>query len=165
MSSICIMACQNNVIKCMLHEPILSGKLGKWAYSVIEYDFTYEPLKSTKGKIVADFIVEHWIDIEHDLDVGHIFLSLHKLYFDGSTCNEGQSIGVVFMSPNGSCFTLSSRLNHFCTNDHAKYEAILFGLEILESMGVKHVESFGDSLLIVQQVSGKYQYLDGLLNS
>ena len=28
-------------------------------------------------------------------------------------------------------------------------------------MGVKHVETFGDSLLIVQQVYGKYQCLDG----
>ena len=27
-----------------------------------------------------------------------------------------------------------------------------FGLEFLPSMGVKHVEAFGDSLLVVQQV-------------
>jgi hypothetical protein len=41
----------------------------------------------------------------------------------------------------------------------------LFGFEILESMGVKHVEAFGDSLLVVHQVSGKYQCLDGLINA
>ncbi len=32
-------------------------------------------------------------------------------------------------------------------------------------MGVKHVEAFGDSLLVVQQVSGIYQCFDGSLNA
>jgi hypothetical protein len=38
-------------------------------------------------------------------------------------------------------------------------------LEILESMTVKHVEAFGDSLLVVHLVFEKYQCLDGLLNT
>jgi hypothetical protein len=32
-------------------------------------------------------------------------------------------------------------------------------------MGVKQVEDFGDSLLIVHQISGKYQCLDGSPNA
>jgi hypothetical protein len=32
-------------------------------------------------------------------------------------------------------------------------------------MGVKHVESFGDSLLVVQQVAGIFQCFDGSLNA
>jgi ribonuclease HI len=32
-------------------------------------------------------------------------------------------------------------------------------------MDVKHVEAFGDSLLVVYQVSGKYQCLDRSLNA
>jgi hypothetical protein len=32
----------------------------------------YESLKSVKGQIVADFIVEHRINHEHDLKVGYI---------------------------------------------------------------------------------------------
>jgi hypothetical protein len=27
----------------------LSGRLGKWAYGLVEYDFIYESLKSIKG--------------------------------------------------------------------------------------------------------------------
>jgi ribonuclease HI len=69
------------------------------------------------------------------------------------------------MSPNGACFEMSSRLEYFCTNNQAEYEAFLFGLEILESMGVMNVEAFGDSLLVVSQVSGEYQCLDGSLNA
>jgi hypothetical protein len=32
-------------------------------------------------------------------------------------------------------------------------------------MGVKHVEAFGDSLLVVQQIAGTFQCLDGSLNT
>ena len=57
----------------MLQKPILNGRIGKWAYALIEYDLACEPLKSIKGQIVADFIVEHWINDGHDLEIGHIF--------------------------------------------------------------------------------------------
>src|SRR6185312_14536333 len=46
-----------------------------------------------------------------------------------------------------------------------EYEALLFGLEFLQSMGVKHVEAFGDSLLVVQQVSKVCQCYNGSLNA
>jgi ribonuclease HI len=41
----------------------------------------------------------------------------------------------------------------------------LLGLQILSSMGVKHVEAFGDSLLVVQQITDTFQCLDGSLNA
>jgi ribonuclease HI len=56
-------------------------------------------------------------------------------------------------------------LEYFCTNNQAEYEAILLGLQILSSMGVKHVEAFGDSLLVVQQITGDFQCLDEFLNA
>jgi hypothetical protein len=42
---------------------------------LIEYDLVYESLKSTRGQIVADFIVEHQVSMEHDLDIGLILLT------------------------------------------------------------------------------------------
>jgi hypothetical protein len=33
---------------------------------MIEYDLAYEPLKSMKGQVVADFIVGHSIDQNND---------------------------------------------------------------------------------------------------
>ena len=68
LSSSCVITCQTDVIKYMLHNPIMSGRIGKRAYALIEY----EPLKSMKGQIVADFIVEHRIDNSHELDMGYI---------------------------------------------------------------------------------------------
>ena len=56
-------------------------------------------------------------------------------------------------------------MEEYCTNNQVEYEALLFGFEILQSMGVKHVEVFGDSLLVVQQVSKVCQCYNGLLNA
>ena len=72
LSSTCVVVCQTDVIKRMPQKPILSGRIGKWAYALVEYDLTCKPLKSMKGQIVADFIVEHRINDEHDLEIDYI---------------------------------------------------------------------------------------------
>ena len=82
-----------------------------------------------------------------------MLLAHHGSCFDGSACDDGQGIGAVLISPNGTIFEFSIRLEEERTNNQVEYEALLFGLEFLESMGVKHVETYGDSLLVVQQVS------------
>ena len=41
----------------MLQKPILSGRIGKWAYALVEYDLACEPLKSMRDQIVADFLL------------------------------------------------------------------------------------------------------------
>jgi ribonuclease HI len=69
------------------------------------------------------------------------------------------------MSPSGAIFEALSRLGRKCTNNKIEYEALLFGLQILHDMGVKHVEAYGDSLLVVQQVSKVCQCLNGSLNA
>jgi ribonuclease HI len=118
-----------------------------------------------KGQIVADFIVEHQINDIHKLDISYLTVTPWTLYFDGSVCNEGQGIGIVLVSPSNVSFDFSSRLKTYCTNNQAEYEALLFGSELLNCMGVKHVKAFGDSQLVVQQVLEEYQCFDGALNS
>ena len=66
------------------------------------------------------------------------------MFFDGSACDDGQGIGVVLISPTGTIFEFSSRLEEERTNNQVEYEALLFGLEFLKLMGVKHVEAYGD---------------------
>jgi ribonuclease HI len=87
------------------------------------------------------------------------------LFFDGSACREGQGVGVVLVSPSGAIFETLICLKYFYTNNQAEYEAILLGLQILSSMGIKHVEAFNDSLLVVQQVTSIYQCFDGSSNA
>ena len=49
LSCTCIVVCQTDVIKYMLQKPILSGRIGKWADALVEYDLACEPLKSMRG--------------------------------------------------------------------------------------------------------------------
>jgi ribonuclease HI len=73
-----------------------------------------------------------------------------KLFFEGSTCREGRGVGVVLISSRGAIFEQSVHLEYFCTNNQAEYEAILLDMQILSSMSIKHVKTFGESLLVVQ---------------
>jgi hypothetical protein len=72
--STCIVACQTDIIKYMFHKPILNGRVGKWAFALVEYDLHCEPLSSMKDQIVANFIVGHRVDKQLDLNVGYVTL-------------------------------------------------------------------------------------------
>jgi ribonuclease HI len=103
-----------------------------------------------KGQGVADFIVRHSIDQNIDESCNLVSIHPSKLFLDGSSCRESQGVGVVLISPRGAIFQTLAHLEYFCTNNQTEYEAILLGLQILSSMGVKHVEAIGDSLLVMQ---------------
>jgi hypothetical protein len=135
LSSSCIVACQYDVIKDMLLKPILSERIGKWAYALVEYNLSYEPLISMKGQVVADFIVDHTIDV--DRSVGFIQLKPRGLYFDASVCSKGQGVRCVIISPSGLYISLSIRLEFACTNDQVEYESLLHVLEYLRDLGGK----------------------------
>jgi hypothetical protein len=66
----------------MLQKPISSGKLGKWAYALVEYDLGYESLKAMKGQVVADFIIDHGVELEDDMCLNDA--KTWTLFFDGS---------------------------------------------------------------------------------
>ena len=95
LSNSCVVACQADVIKYMLQKPILSGRIGKWAYALIEYDLAYESLRAMRGQVIADFIVDHRIKDEEDIN--YVSICPWKLYFDGSVCREGQGVGIWFL--------------------------------------------------------------------
>jgi hypothetical protein len=161
LSSSCTVIFHHDIIKCMLQKPILSGRLGKWAYALAEYELDYKPLSAVKGQVLADFLVEH--DIEEE-EVCTVDGDVWRLWFDGSVCSQGQGIGCFVTSPSGMTYELSIRLEFGCTNNQAEYEALLSGLEVLAEMGAQRAEVFGDSKLVIQQVNGESRCLDGILN-
>ena len=96
----------------MLYRPIFCGRIDKWAYALIEYDLTFEPLK---GQILAHFIVEHGIDL--DDEVNYLTFTPWQLYIDGSVCKDGQGVGIILVSPNDAEIGMSNRLDFYCTNN------------------------------------------------
>jgi hypothetical protein len=99
----------------VLLKPILSGRIGKWAYALVEYDLAYEPLRLMKGQVVADFIVDHATEVDQPIIL--IQLSPWRLYFDRSICAKRLGAGCVIVSPSGVDIDLSVRLEFACTNN------------------------------------------------
>ena len=51
-----------------------------------------------------------------------------KMSFDGASNALGHGIGAVLVSPEGNHYPFTARLNFFCTNNIAEYEACIIGL-------------------------------------
>jgi hypothetical protein len=120
----CLVACQADVTKYMLEKPILSVRIAKWAYALIEYDLAYESKRIMRGQVIADFIINHRIKDEENINCICVFP--WKLYFDGSVYREGQGIGIVLISPNNVVYETSVHLEYFCTNNQTEYETFWF---------------------------------------
>jgi ribonuclease HI len=161
LSSLCVVTCQHDVVRHMIQKLILRRRMGKWVYALIEYELTYEQLRAVKGQIMADFIVDHNIEID---DVSLVAVNPWQLFFDGSVCSQGCGIGCVLALPNVIKYEVCARLEHKCINNQAEYEGLLASLELLAEMQVMNMEAFRDSKLVVQQVLGEAQCLDGELN-
>jgi hypothetical protein len=133
-------------------EAYLSSRLGKWAYSLVEYDMEYESLRAVKGQIVANFIVDHGINMN---DVCLVAVKPWKLFLDGSVCARVNDIEFTLVGPDGVVHEVAARLEFACTNNQAEYEALASGLEVAIGMGIRNVEAYGDSNLVVQQIQGE----------
>jgi ribonuclease HI len=90
--------------------------------------------------------------------------ALGSCFFYSSVCAMGCSIGCVMVSPNEMTHELLVRLEFACTNNQAEYEALVARMEWLVNLKVRHIEAYGDSQLVVQQIRGESQYLEDTLN-
>ena len=53
------MVFQTYLIKYMLKQPLIIGRIGKWSLALSEFTLVYFPHKSIKGQALADFLVDH----------------------------------------------------------------------------------------------------------
>ena len=76
--------------------------------------------------------------------------NLWTLYFDVSRNTHGIDAGYLLINPCGIRNYLSSHLESKCTNNDAKYEALIQGLRKAIDLKVKSIEVFGDSRLVIK---------------
>jgi ribonuclease HI len=77
------------------------------------------------------------------------------LFFDGSARNKMAGAGVVLIDPNGEQVKYMVLLDFKATNNMAEYEALIFGLMVALSLGVRELLVKGDCQLVIRQVRGE----------
>ena len=63
----------------------------------------------------------------------------------------------MFISPQNHVLPRAFSLTESCSNNVAEYNALLIGLQLAHGMGVRYLEAYGDSKLIINQVKGEYE--------
>ncbi|KAG8492399.1 hypothetical protein CXB51_009679 [Gossypium anomalum] len=86
--------------------------------------------------------------------------TLWKLNFDGASNAVGNGIGTVLVSPNGDHYPFTCKLDFDYTNNMAEYEACIMGLQAAIERGIKTLEVYGDSALVIYQLRGEWETRD-----
>ena len=61
-------------------------------------------------------------------------------------------VGVVLVSPQIYVIPRAFSLAELCSNNVAEYNALLIGMRIVDEIGIKNLETYGDSKLIIRFV-------------
>jgi ribonuclease HI len=121
-------------------------------FTLSEFNIWYQPMKAVKGQALADLITERI-----NTNIATLSVRAWAMYFDGSTCEDGCGIGILLVSPRGVTYSFSIRLSAPCTNNLAEYEAVCRGVELLFEARAEAVEVFGDSKLVISQLTEEYR--------
>jgi len=92
---------------------------------------------------------------------------MYSLYFDGaSRKNPGPaSFGGVIYNESGEEFDTYYKFIGTATNNVAEYCGLLAGLHRARELNIKELKVFGDSNLIIQQVTGKWKVKNDTLRA
>jgi ribonuclease HI len=75
------------------------------------------------------------------------------MYFDGSLKLEGAGAGVLLISPTGEELKYVLKIFWKVSNNEVEYEALLHGLRLATSLGIKRLLVYGDSAVVINQVN------------
>jgi ribonuclease HI len=80
------------------------------------------------------------------------------MYFDGSLKLEGASAGVLLISPTGEQLKYVLQIFWKVSNNEAEYEALLHGLRLAASLGIKRLLVYGDFAVVINQVNKSWDH-------
>jgi ribonuclease HI len=75
------------------------------------------------------------------------------MYFDGSLKLQGVGAGILFIAPGGGQLKYALQLLFLASNNVAEYEALIHGLNITISLGIKRMMVYRDSLVVISQIN------------
>ena len=158
-------------IKYLMETPYIHGRLAKWQVMLSQYHIVYITKKSIKGSIIADQLAELPTEttdkVDFDFPDENLIAQIDsvkdqrwEMYFDGAVNSTGNGIGAVLISPDGEQVPIAIQLEFDCTNNVAEYEACVCGLQAALERGIKRLNVYGDSALIIYQINMEWKTRD-----
>ncbi|KAM2041238.1 hypothetical protein ACFX16_035077 [Malus domestica] len=144
----------------------------KWAIALGDFDISYQPKPAEKGQAMANFIADftYHVDIvSTPKEVVSLPSEAQKieptapawsLYVDGSSNQQGCGVGLVLTTLDKVVMEYALRFKFKASNNEAEYEALLAGLRLAKHLGVKRIDIFSDSQLVVNQVTNNFDAKD-----
>jgi ribonuclease HI len=71
------------------------------------------------------------------------------MYFNGLLMLQGAWAGILFISPGGDQLKYALQLLFPTSNNAIEYEALIHGLSIVVSLGIKRLMVYGDYLVVI----------------
>ncbi|XP_075483682.1 uncharacterized protein LOC142523837 [Primulina tabacum] len=120
----------------------------KWTIELGDYDIEYKPRVAIKAQALKDFLIEMIQPREEEI---------RRVFVDGASNLSRCRVGVVLVAPSGENIKLALRIDSRVTNNEAKYEAVLAGLQAAPEFGASRVIIYSDSQLVTHQIKGTYE--------
>ena len=149
-------------LKYLMEKHVQDGNTAKWTLLLLEFDIKYVTQKSVKGRAIVDYLAhcspEEAEEIQEDFpdeDIMGIEVESWKMCFNKATNQNINGIGVLLISLKGTYIPFFGKLNFPATNNATECKACIMGLQVALGLGVKELEVYGDSTLIISQIQNK----------
>ncbi|KAL1352204.1 hypothetical protein AAHE18_06G150000 [Arachis hypogaea] len=119
---------KNEGLRSLIEKPTLTGRIGCWALLLCKYDVKLVTSTTIKNQALADLLL----------------ISPKKVTIKKLSESHRRNLSFMF------------RLSFSCTNNEAKYEALMLGIKMAQEIGIKKFHVKGDYSLIIQQIHRVY---------
>jgi ribonuclease HI len=141
-------------IRDILHNKEAIGRIAKWACELGAHDIEFRPRTAIKTtQALVDFVSE-WT--EQQVPDNPETVEVWQMYFDGSLKLQGAGAGILFIALGGEQLKYALQLSFSASNNAAEYEALVHGLNIAISLGIKRLMVYGDSLVVISQINKEW---------
>jgi ribonuclease HI len=139
----------------ILHNKEAIRRIAKWACELGAHDIEFRPRTAIKTQALVDFVSE-WT--EQQVPDNPETAEVWRMYFDGSLKLQGAGAGILFIAPGGEQLKYALQLLFPASNNATEYEALIHGLNIAISLGIKRLMVYGDSLVVISQINKEWDF-------
>jgi ribonuclease HI len=125
-------------------------RISKWAVELGALNIDFKPRTAIKSQALVDFMAQ-WR--ENQLPTPSERPEHWVMYFDGSLKLEGAGAVVLLISPKDEQLKYVLHIFWKISNNKAEYRALLHGLRLAISLGIKRLLVYEDSAVVINQVN------------